>query len=497
MTNHQRVILGHPVTPPPPRRIAALLPAAVAVAILGFQIDRGDSPDTNERSERLRQMSPVAPAHASQIENDALSLDEATDPAAAQTFDLPEQGIEVAAAGDVPAPIINLKPLDPAAAAAPEVEPEPAVEAQRISVKPGDSLSGLLSAAGVRAEDWLALAKIDGDARRLRTLRPGESFDLVVDDNARLVSLAYALSPLESLHITRGPNESFLQARVERPYRTQTHQLSGTITDSLYLSARQMGLSDRMVMQLADIFAWDIDFERDVRRGDRLQVVYEQAYEIDGEAPLGNPRVIAVQYQQRDRALQAVHFTPAEGRAGYFNADGRPMRKAFLRTPVEFTRISSRFSKARKHPVLNKIRAHRGVDYAAGHGTPIRATGDARVAFAGTKGGYGRTIVLEHNGKYRTLYAHMSRFARGLRQGSRVRQGDTIGYVGASGLATGPHLHYEFHVNGVHVDPLGVALPAADPLPKTEMPRFAAHAEPLIARLAMLAAEDTLAQATP
>ncbi|MBU2332571.1 MAG: M23 family metallopeptidase, partial [Gammaproteobacteria bacterium] len=171
------------------------------------------------------------------------------------------------------------------------------------------------------------------------------------------------------------------------------------------------------------------------------------------------------------------------GATSYYNADGTSMRKAFIRTPVDFARISSRFSNGRKHPILNKIRAHKGVDYAAPHGTPIKSAGDGKVLLAGRKGGYGNTVIIQHGQRYRTLYAHMQGFAKGVRNGSAVKQGQIIGYIGTTGLSTGPHLHYEFQVDGVHVDPLGLKLPMADPIARNEKQRFMQLSQPLMARM--------------
>ncbi|MCS6921057.1 MAG: M23 family metallopeptidase, partial [Elioraea sp.] len=218
--------------------------------------------------------------------------------------------------------------------------------------------------------------------------------------------------------------------------------------------------------------------------GDRFALVYEQPFR-DGE-PAGPPALLAVSFVNRGKRFDAVRFTRGDGTVAYFNAEGRPLRKAFLRTPVEFTRISSRFALARRHPILGRMRAHRGVDYAAPVGTPVRAAGDGRIVALGPRGGYGRTIVIDHGRRITTLYAHLSRFAPGLRLGSRVRQGQTIGFVGMTGLATGPHLHYEFRIDGVHRNPLTVPLPAAAPLVGAELQAFRRAAQPWLAQIERL-----------
>jgi murein DD-endopeptidase MepM/ murein hydrolase activator NlpD len=254
-----------------------------------------------------------------------------------------------------------------------------------------------------------------------------------------------------------------------------------SIRDSLFSAGQTAGLSDKLIMRLVEMFRWDIDFALDIRDGDRFAVLYEEVFRngvkvMDGE-------ILAAEFINQGRRYRAVRFVNPQGRADYYTEDGKALRKAFLRTPVEFTRISSHFNLRRRHPVLHTIRAHRGVDYVAPQGTPVRATADGRVRFMGTKGGYGNTVVLDYSGNYSTLYAHLSRFVPKLRTGQGVRQGQVIGYVGSTGLATGPHLHYEFLVNGVHHDPLTVKLPGALPLPPPQVAVFEAQARKRFAKL--------------
>ena len=232
-----------------------------------------------------------------------------------------------------------------------------------------------------------------------------------------------------------------------------------------------------------NVFAYDIDFARDLRTGDSFEVVYEQKMRVDNQQFAGTGNILAARFTNKGKTLTAVRYVDKSGQPSYYNSDGTSSRRAFIRTPVDFSRISSKFNPGRKHPVLNKIRAHRGVDYAAPTGTPIKATGNGKIAFVGNKNGYGKTIIIQHGGKYRTLYAHMNGYAKGMRNGSTVSQGQVIGYVGKTGLATGPHLHYEFHVNGTHIDPLSHKLPTADPIPKSEMARFKQATQPYIAML--------------
>ena len=241
-------------------------------------------------------------------------------------------------------------------------------------------------------------------------------------------------------------------------------------------------MSGAATLELAKAFGYDIDFAQDLRVGDEFHVIYEEIWR-DGER-LRSGDILAATFVNQGRRYQVFRYVFADGRSDYYDAEGRPMKKGFLRMPIDFARISSRFSTARKHPVLGTTRAHRGVDYAARTGTPIMAAGDGKVLFSGWKNGYGRTVILQHNNKITTLYAHMSKFA-GLRTGARVRQGDVIGYVGASGLASGPHLHYEFRIAGVHRDPLKVTRPKPEPLPASELARFELQREPLLAQLAL------------
>jgi murein DD-endopeptidase MepM/ murein hydrolase activator NlpD len=236
-----------------------------------------------------------------------------------------------------------------------------------------------------------------------------------------------------------------------------------------------------VALKLANVFAWDIDFVLDIREGDRFTAVYEQIYQ-DGKY-LHDGEVLAAEFVNDGKIYRAVRFTTEEGSTGYYTPDGKPMRKAFLRAPVDFTRVSSVFNPARLHPILNTIRGHMGTDYAAPTGTPVHAAGDGRVSFEGTRGGYGNAIVLDHSNSVSTLYGHMSRFATNVHMGSHVSQGDIIGYVGMTGLATGPHLHYEYLMNGVHMNPQTVKLVGAEPLRAESMEKFRTATAGLLATL--------------
>lgn len=237
-------------------------------------------------------------------------------------------------------------------------------------------------------------------------------------------------------------------------------------------------------MEMASVFGYDVDFALDIRRGDRFVVVYDRLYK-DGKK-LRDGDILAAEFVNQDRELRAVRFTDADGNTAYYTPEGDSMRKAFIRTPLDVFRISSHFNPGRFHPVLNRIRSHKGTDYAAPTGTPIKATGEGRVVFAGVKGGYGNCVVLRHGSTYQTLYGHMSKIRSGIRTGASVKQGQIIGYVGSTGLATGPHLHYEFLVNGTHRNPVTVALPRANPVARADLPKFKNVSAPLMAQIETL-----------
>jgi murein DD-endopeptidase MepM/ murein hydrolase activator NlpD len=273
------------------------------------------------------------------------------------------------------------------------------------------------------------------------------------------------------------------QARIEQR-KASVRQVvqQGEIRENLFADAARAGLDERTTMNLVDIFGWDIDFAQDLRVGDSFRVLIEERFDVTGK--LLDSIILAAEFVNQGRTFQAVRFELDNGRAEYFTPEGKSMRKSYLKSPVKFSRISSRFSSSRKHPVLGYTRAHRGVDYAAASGTPVRAVGDGRIAVKGWKGGYGRLVEIRHtNANHRTVYGHMSRFARGIRNGVRVRQGQVIGYVGMSGLATGPHLHFEFRVRGRAVNPLSIKRNPARPVPASALSRFDQQAVPVLKRM--------------
>lgn len=347
-----------------------------------------------------------------------------------------------------------------------------------VKIRQGDTLSSLFSARNLNTE-LHEIMQLGGKAKQLKSIYPGQELHFK-SKHGEFVGIELATSINSRIAINKEDNIYAID-EIVRDFDTIIQAASSTIDSSLFLAGQRAGLSDPLIMELANIFGWDIDFALDIRTGDQFSVVYEEKY-LDGKK-VKDGTIIAAEFINQGHIHRAARYTDSSGKTDYYDANGRSMRKPFLRTPVDFARISSRFNLNRKHPILNKIRAHKGVDYAASTGTPIKAAGDGKVVHAGNKGGYGRTIIVQHGTKYSTLYAHMHKYARNMRVGTRVKQGQIIGYVGKSGLATGPHLHYEFRVSGVHRNPLTVKLPDAQPLPNKEINRFRAATADQFARL--------------
>ena len=360
--------------------------------------------------------------------------------------------------------------------------PAPALsgDVEVIEVRNGDTLAGILGRFGIGAATVHELTSASSTAASLARIHPGQLLHVRLSDSGDLVEIVHQTSAMTGIRAWAA-DDGFRAEAYEEPVESRVAYASGTIDGSLYAAASLAGLSDRVIMQLADIFGWDVDFALDIRSGDSFLVIYEERY-LNGEK-LDDGDVLAAEFSNQGHRYQALRFVDDDGNRAYLTPDGHSLRKAFLRTPVNFSRISSHFSLGRKHPILHKLRAHKGVDYAAPTGTPVKASGDGKVAFVGTKGGYGKTVVLQHGQGYSTLYAHLSRFTKGLRAGIRVHQGEVIGFVGSSGLATGPHLHYEFQVNGTHMNPLTVRLPQAAPIEQRYRAAFSQLAGERLAQL--------------
>lgn len=371
--------------------------------------------------------------------------------------------------------------------------PQPIGETVEFVVRRNDTMERIFRRLRLSLQDLAAIRALPDVRASVDFLRPGDLIRLVHVDGA-LRSLERRVSETEILSVVR-EEETFASRVITTPLETRTVRRHGHIDSSLFAAARSVGVSSEVIMRLAnDIFGWDIDFALEIRPGDQFAVVYEQKFR-DGEY-LGDGQILAAEFMNAGRTYRAVRYDSADGKVGdFFTPEGRSMRRQFLRAPVDFTRISSNFNPRRRHPILNVIRAHKGVDYAAPTGTPIRAAGEGRVSFVGTKGGYGRAVILEHGGGITTLYGHMSSFARGLRKGSRIKQGQTIGFVGRSGLATAPHLHYEYRINGMHKNPRTVPLPNAEPIPHEYLADFQSRIGNLLAELDH--SRDALVAATP
>lgn len=376
-------------------------------------------------------------------------------------------------------PVIKPTAHSPSLEIIPDTETK--LRAETVIIRSGDTLAKRLQNVGISTQVIHELQSTESAAPHLAKIYPGQVFTLSFSEDDELVRLEQKIDELKQLIIEKKENEPYTARLEERPITTYIKFASNRIDDSLFIAGGKVGLTDNMIMQLAGIFQWDIDFSLDIQPGDSFAILYEDRY-IDGEK-ISPGNIVAAQVTTASRVYEAIRFDDGNGHAEYFTPDGGSMRKAFLRSPVNFTRISSRFSLSRKHPILHTFRAHKGVDYAAPSGTPIRASGDGKVIFKGVKSGYGNVIILQHGQQYTTLYAHMSRFAPNLKQGDRVRQDQLIGYVGMSGLATAPHLHYEFRINDIHKDPLTVALPHSDPIAPQYRQTFTANAKTLLTQL--------------
>lgn len=354
---------------------------------------------------------------------------------------------------------------------------------REVRIERGDTIASVLQRLEVDQASAALLLQHTRDARALYRLIPGRTVRAHVSETGQLLALRYLNGTQlmkvdldrDVLRVWEGP------ADVE----TRVHMRSGEIRSSLFAATDAAGMSDSIAVQIADVFSTDIDFHRDLRKGDRFAAVYEVQYH-QGE-PIRAGRLLSAEFVNQGRTFHAVWFDSGDAQGGgYYTLDGKNIRKAFLRSPLEFSRISSGFSNARLHPVLKTWRAHRGVDYAAPTGTRVKSTGSGTVEFVGRQGGYGNLVVIRHQSRFTTWYAHLSRFAPGMHKGKRVAQGEVIGFVGSTGMATGPHLHYEFRINDVHQDPLRVAMPPAPPLAPQHRAAFEAVAQPMSERLALL-----------
>ncbi len=361
----------------------------------------------------------------------------------------------------------------------PEINTEPQYDSIDVTVRPGDTMESIFRKHKLNLGHLASIVRLEEAGKYIRKLRPGDEFKIQYDQD-QVISLYRELGLTSALIVSR--NESgFRSEIIERPIELRRRLAYGRIETSLFESAADAGMADKLIMNLAGIFAWDVDFVLDIRRGDDYFILFEEIYQegkyiTDGE-------IVAAEFNNNGQTFRAVRYLDKSGRSDYFTPDGHSVRKAFIRAPVGFAHISSSFNPRRKHPILNTIRAHRGVDYAAPRGTPIKAAGDGKVIFRGRKGGYGNAVILQHGGNITTLYGHISKFANSSRVGRRVSQGQTIGYVGSTGLATAAHLHYEYRINGVHRNPRTVKLPQAAPIKDEYLEDFLTAAAPVLEEL--------------
>lgn len=400
---------------------------------------------------------------------------------------------------DGPAPLQARASVPPAPAGAPEeaaAEPseerpdgtappggEPAADGpawRTVEVKDGDSASAIFASLGLDEGDLAAVLSAAGERPALERIHPGYRLDFMMPERGRLERMRVFTSPLEG-YLYRRDASGFRTEPIVREAETRRVLKLGAIDDNLFLAGRRERIPAGHIMEMADIFGGVIDFILDPRKGDRFSILYERKY-YDGEF-VGDGDILATEFVNRGRTHTAVRYVALDGRAGYYTPDGENLRKAFLRNPLDVFRITSGFSPRRRHPILNTIRAHRGTDYAAPAGTPVRATADGRVKRAGRNGSFGNLVVLQHGGGLETKYAHLSGFA--VREGDTVVQGSTIGYVGATGAATGPHLHYELLNGGVHQDPRAFLdrMPRSASISPAEMDRFRSHAAGMLRHL--------------
>jgi murein DD-endopeptidase MepM/ murein hydrolase activator NlpD len=370
---------------------------------------------------------------------------------------------------------------------------EAGVASIEVIVGRNDTMDAIFRRMALDKADLAAIRNLPGIRQSLDFMKPGDAIKVTHTTGGEIKELSRKVSETQTLKVVRD-DAGFAAELISNPVETRIRTASATINSSLFQAAESSDISDVVALKLANVFAYDIDFALDIRDGDHFTVEYEQIYQ-NGRY-LRDGEVVAAEFFNTGKIYRAIRFTPDGAAASYFSPDGKPLRKAFLRAPVDFTRVSSVFDAARLHPILNRIRGHMGTDYAAPTGTPIHAAGDGRVSFAGTRGGYGNAIMLLHSNSVTTLYGHMSRFAKNIRVGSHVGQGEIIGYVGMTGLATGPHLHYEYLMNGVHMNPQTVHLAGADPLRDDELSKFQSAAAPLLSALLTPAVPSATATAS-
>lgn len=352
-------------------------------------------------------------------------------------------------------------------------------EKRTIKLAAGDSLSSILTAQGVSNRQIYQLTQAD-TKEAFKKLNPNDRITITLEQpNAQLLALTLE-QDIRQYEVFTAQENHFSHKTIQRTIDVIPTYKEARIESSLFVDGSNAGIADKLLFQLASIFKWDIDFALDIRRGDAFAILYEEQY-IDGAA-IGTGNILAAEFINNGRYFESIRYQ-TERRIDYFTADGLSLRKAFIRTPVDFNRISSRFNPNRLHPIFKTTQPHRGVDYAASEGTPVQSSGDGEITYAGDIRGYGNAVIIDHGRGYTTLYAHLQGFAPNIKTGYQVSQGEEIGYVGQTGWATGPHLHYEFRVNGIHQNPETIAIPNDSPMSKDELTVYLRYAQSIKATL--------------
>ena len=366
----------------------------------------------------------------------------------------------------------------------------------QVTIRPGDNLSMIFKRMGLKASDLQAIVDIGVDASVLKKIITGKTLGLQISRDKQLMALRYERNALESLLVTRVGNTFTAYRDISEPEVITAFRTARISTDSpsLYHAGKKAGLSDNIIMKLSYIFQWDISFALDLRKGDSFAVIYEEIY-VDGEK-VKEGDILAAHFQNMGKTYAAVLFEDDNSLKNYYTPAGLSLRKAFIRDPVHFSHVSSNFNLRRFHPIHKRVMPHRGIDYAANRGTPVVAAGDGKVMIARQNNASGKYVVIQHGQQYTTKYLHLSSFAKDLRPGKKVTQGQTIGFVGSTGWATAPHLHFEFLVNGVHRNPKTVKLPKAKPILASNMNRFRTSTAPMLMRLSSIVGSMTFANAS-
>ncbi|MDX1492042.1 MAG: peptidoglycan DD-metalloendopeptidase family protein [Pseudohongiellaceae bacterium] len=390
-----------------------------------------------------------------------------------------------------PAPALMPETEAPTAPTTPAVDEETYSAWTDLKVESGDNLTSIFNRVGLSSQSMYKVLNSNSEAKVLNALYPGYELSFRIPEPGKLEQLKLLKSPLEGYLFTLNEDSYVVESILHTPDVTTAFKES-TINDSLFMAAQRANIPTAATMEMANIFGGVIDFALETRSGDNFGILYEEKY-LNGEF-IGNGEVLAAQFTNQGKQFIALRYENEAGEVGYFSPEGESMRKAFLRTPLDVFRISSNFNLNRRHPILNTIRAHKGTDYAAPRGTPVRATSDGTVTWAARNGSFGKLIVIKHRGEFETKYAHLNDYAKGIKKGARVTQGQIIGYVGTTGGSTGPHLHYEFLVGGVHKNPRTIIdqLPKAVSIDPEEMPRFRAQTADLLAKFRSYSEDKTL-----